>query len=409
MLRRSGLERRTVREWCVRATLASIAIAIGYISMTNSLAEVVKRSDLERAHLIAPKNGRITALVAEKRFLNHPDLGGQAKTRQLAQLALAQDPMAVSAVATLGFQAQLRNDTVAARRLFTYSQLLSRRDLQTQIWAIEDAVARGDVPTALRHYDIALRTTKSAPDLLFPVLAKAIAEPNVRQNLARMLAEKPGWGPQFVTYLANSGGDPDATARFFVELHRVGTVLPSEAVASSVGSLVANGSFDAAWQFYSAVRPGVDRKLSRDPRFSADFTTPSAFDWTPVNDAVVSTSIQRNGRSGIFEFSVPAGAGGTVLKQLQMLPSGGYRFEGHSVGIDQPDQSLPYWIMTCQDGRELGRVSVTRSTEVGGIFAGRFNIPAGCPVQTLALVISASDGIMGSTGQFDRIRLFPAV
>lgn len=78
---------------------------------------------------------------------------------RLARLALRQDPTAVAALATLGLNAQIRGDTNSARRYFAYSDKLSRRSLTTRLWAIEDAVARDDIPAALRNYDVALRTS----------------------------------------------------------------------------------------------------------------------------------------------------------------------------------------------------------------------------------------------------------
>ncbi|MDT9096849.1 hypothetical protein RSW32_26335, partial [Escherichia coli] len=76
--------------------------------------------------------------------------------------------------------AQLHGDVGAARRLFAYGQRLSRRDNSTQLWAIEDAVARNDIPDVLRHYDVALRTSPNLADILYPVLASASADPAIR-------------------------------------------------------------------------------------------------------------------------------------------------------------------------------------------------------------------------------------
>ena len=44
---------------------------------------------------------------------------------------------------------------------------MSRRDLPTQLWLIEENVNRNNVPGALRHYDVALRTSLSSHELLF--------------------------------------------------------------------------------------------------------------------------------------------------------------------------------------------------------------------------------------------------
>lgn len=406
--RRSSFMRRSAKEWGVRGVLALVAVGLGSVSIANSLADVIKENDPARAHLLAPGNGKITALLAEKRLGDAAARHAMSETMQLARLAVRQDPTAVQAVTTLGMQAMMQHNPTMAGRLFTYSQHLSRRDLQTQIWAIEDAVTRGNVPDALRHYDIALRTSKRAPDLLFPVLSKAIANTDVRTGLVAILANRPVWGPQFINYLANSNGSPQVSASLLAHLQHAGVQAPGDAVSAVINGLLTEQAFDLAWRFYASVRPGVDRRRSRNPQFHSDVATPSQFDWTPVNDAGINTSIQRDGQHGIFEFSVPPSVGGTLLTQLQMLPPGRYDLKGHTTGIDQNKQSLPFWIVTCRDGRALGRVEVPNSAQEDGVFSGQVQIPGDCPVQTLAFVARSSDGIAGSAGQVDRVQLSPA-
>lgn len=392
----------------MRSALALLAMGIGYVSISSNFAEIIVLRSPATAHDMAPFNGRVSALAASKHFADQPDPGKQDATRQLALRALRQDATAIPAVVTLGLQAQLRGDLVAARKLFAYSQHLSRRDLQTQMWAIEDSVSRGDIPAVLRHYDIALRTSKTAPDLLFPVMAQALVEPDIRRGLIKVLATQPIWGPAFLTYVSNNRDNPQSLAAFLLGLSRAGVALPSSTVAGALDGLVTSGAFDTAWRFYASIKKGVDPSQSRDPLFKTNLQAPSVFDWMPVNDAGISSSIQRDGDKGVFEFAASPSVGGILLKQMQMLRPGTYRIEGHSTGIDQPPQSAPYWALLCQDGRELGRVEMPKSTEMSGAFSGQFGVPAGCPVQTLVLAARPSDAIAGSTGQIDHVRLFPA-
>lgn len=407
--RRGSFVQRSAKEWGVRGALALVAVGLGSVSIANSLADVIKENDPAGAHVLAPGNGKITALLAEKRLGDATARHSVSETMQLARLAVRQDPTAVQAVTTLGLQAMMQHNPTMARRLFTYSEHLSRRDLQTQIWAIEDAVTRENVADALRHYDIALRTSKRAPGLLFPILTKAIADTDVRTGLVAILAKRPVWGPEFVNYLANSNGSPQVSARFLAQLQHAGVRAPDDAVSAVINGLLTEHAADLAWRFYASVRPGVDRRRSRNSQFSSDVATPSRFDWTPINDAGINTSIQRDGQNGIFEFAVPPSVGGTLLTQLQMLPPGRYDLNGKSAGIDQNKRSLPFWILTCRDGRELGRVEVPNSAQEGGVFSGHMQVPADCPVQTLALVARSSDGVAGSAGQINRVQLSPVI
>lgn len=406
--RRVSRPRRSATEWGVRGALAVAAAGLGTVSVTHSLAYMIRGSAPARAHALAPWDGRITALLSEQ--LSGPDAAPADRRRadDLARLALRQDPTAVPAVATLGINAQVRGDTAAARRIFAYSEKLSRRDLRTRLWAIEDAVGRGDIPGALRNYDIALRTSRIAPDLLFPVLASAISDSDIRRALIATLVQRPAWSEQFLGFVAGTGPDAQATASLFEALPSRGIALPVGAAPALVGRLLAENHVDDAWRFYAALTPDADRRVARDPDFTANLQSPTPFDWIPITDSGVSATLQRGERGGIFDFVVPSNLGGPILRQTQLLPPGEYAIEGRSIGIEQAGNALPYWTLTCPDGRELGRVVVPNSTQANGRFAGRLTVPAGCPVQQLALVARPSEQLSGLTGQIDDIRLRPA-
>src|SRR3546814_13681045 len=101
------------------------------------------------------------------------------------------------------------------------------------------------------------------------------------------------------------------------------------------------------------------------------------------------------------------GNGGPLLQQLQMLPAGDYVLEGHSIGIEQPARSRPYWIVRCQTGGEIGRVELPNSSQAGGRVQRAIRVPAACPVPMLALVARPTADIWGGWGQQDRYNTPP--
>lgn len=412
-MKRSSSARRPARrglsEWLLRGGLAAAAIVIGYSSTTQTLAFALYKANPERAYALAPDDGRIAGELAERIAASNAGSAQRARATRLARKALADDALAVPALTALALNVQLTGNTGAARRLFVHSDALSRRELGTRLWLIEDAVAGNDVAGALRHYDIALRTAKGAPDLLYPVLSEAVADPEIARSLATTLARRPAWSDSFVQYLGGSKTDPAVTAALFRRLATLGYPVPDAAQAGVVNALVTKGAFDDAWRYYASFRTGQPRNRSRDPDFSAQLQTPSAFDWTPVaNDAGVNASMQRTREGGILDFSVPSTVGGVVLQQVQLLPAGRYRLEGVSGGIEQAAASRPYWQLSCMDGRELGRVEMRNSTVENGRFVGEFTVGGGnCPAQVLRLVTRPSSDIGGITGQIDRALLIP--
>jgi hypothetical protein len=407
MVRRASSYKRSSREWGVRAVLALGAAWLGYGAISHTIADRMARRSPEKAYGYAPDNARVKAKLSS--FLSGPEGTAADRTQadKLAIDALRHDPTAVEAVAALGVNAQIRGDAKSAQRLFHYSQSLSRRDLTTQLWMIESAVTKGNIPKAIHHYDIAMRTSRSAPDLLWPVLASALSEPEIRVELARTLARGPVWSDNFIPYIALRAPDTLATADLLARLRRARVPVAADAVVAVISRLIVDRHYDAAWRFYSIGNPAAKRHVSRDARFSTNVATPSAFDWQTINDSGITSSIESRKNGGIFDFAAAPSVGGPILRQIQLMPPGAYQLEGHSAGIEQASGSLPYWTLTCGEGQELGRLTVPNSAQSDGKFAGNFVIPNGCPFQTLTLVARSSDRLAGTSGQIDYAILKP--
>lgn len=396
--------RRSTTEWIVRGTLALAATALGYVSVASTVGYANRASSSESARRLAPWDGRVTAALASRLSGIDGDASDLPRAGRLAHEALRQDPTAIGAVTALGLVDEQSKRGAAAARLFEYSNALSRRDLPTQLWKIESAVSRGDVAGALRHYDIALRTSRHAPDLLFPVLVSAIADPAIRAALVRTFRGRPAWGPLFVEYAASNGPDPHVTSLLFQDFQRGGIRVAPVAQTVLIDTLASRGALDDAWLYYRAVRPNSDRRRSRDPRFDAELSMPTVFDWRIADDSAINGSIQRGDDGGLVDFSAPPGVGGKVVQQLQLLPSGRYRLSGRAANLAALGSDSPYWVATCQNGRELGRINVPGT----GGFSGAIDVPAGCTAQMLMLVLRPSDASGGTTGQIERLEIVPA-
>lgn len=383
----------------IRASLVLITLIGAYFSVTGSMARVVERVDPSRAFAFAEYNGKIAASYANQQFTIAPSADNTSVPIRLATLAMAKDPTAIDAVVVLGQQAMLKNDTERARAYFNYAQVLSRRNLNSHLWAIEEAVTRGDIQEALRHYDMALRTSPRASELLLPNLVASIGEPKIRTGLLKLLSKRPSWEPKFLAAAAADTRDPDAVMVLFDEGVDNGLPISTDMRNKLVSAAVRNGDYFKAWSYYAKSRRGVDRRRSRDPKFTFETYARAPFDWVPSRDSRFSTAILSEQKGGVFDFFVPPGNSGLLLKQLQLLPQGIYRLTGGTKGIEQPQRSLPYWTLRCVHGQELGRVNVPSSHIDNGRFEGTFIVPKGCPVQTLSLMARSSDQIGGISGQ----------
>ena len=211
----AAARRFSAREWAGRLALALFAAVLAVLSVKDALANVIAKVDPATAHRLSPDNALISAKQAKARFAIGELATGESEPERLAREALRRDPTVTDGLTVLGLGAQLREDPVLSQQIFSYSLQLSRRELQARIWAVEDAVDRGDIKTAIDNYDIALRTSKSAPDLFFPTLGSALSEPMVRKALLQKLAGQPVWEKRFVDHVASNSRDPDAAIAFY--------------------------------------------------------------------------------------------------------------------------------------------------------------------------------------------------
>lgn len=395
--------------WTVRGGIAAVCLALAYVSTTQTLAYVIGTSDAQSAHWLSPGDGRLAGALAEQIAVAESGSGPRPGVTQLARQALDNEPLSMSALTALALNTQFSGNTAAARRLFMHSDALSRREFPVRLWLIEDAVGRGDNAGALRQYDIGLRTERGAPPLLFPVLANALANPEIAKSLAATLVAHPPWGDAFVSQLGTAEVDPIARAEFLKRLRKSGYHIPEAAQFGVINTLLSADRINDAWTLYASLHPGARRDRSRDSDFRSQLQTPTAFDWTAVtNDTGVSASIQGSSSGGNFEFATPSTVGGVVLQQTQALPPGQYTLRGISSNIDQPPSSRPYLQLVCEDGRNAGQVDIPNSVTNAGQFSGELAVSASCKVQTLRLVVRPSSAIEGVSGRLVRVMIMPS-
>jgi hypothetical protein len=396
------------RSVAVRFASVGGLAGLGWFILAQTLSQVMTwNGNPAGAYQLAPWDGRNGAALAE--VLATPAVGDYTRASALSETALRDDATAVGAAATLASTAKISGQAAKSDRLFAYAERLSRRNLATQLWEIENSVARGDVTGALRHYDIAFRTNAKARELLFPVLSNATDDPEIRAALVATLSLRPLWSDSFVSYVAAVGPDPRSSSLLFAGLRHAGVMVPRAAQSQLVTTLIARNLYSDAWAAYAAGHPTGSSQHSRDPDFTAAVgdDSPAPFDWVPVTTPVISVSVQRSGTKGLLVFSPGANVAGILAQQLQLLRPGDYHLSGRSIGVDQPEASRPYWTLRCQpDGRDLGRVPLPNSAQGNGTFAGNFRVPLACPLQMLALV-TPSESDSGVSGQIERVELVP--
>lgn len=311
------------------------------------------------------------------------------RTRASLRQAALREPLNAEALATLAALDEYRNDTPRARALFRASEAVSRRNTLAQLWLIEDAVARGDIVGAVRHYNRAMLVSNDARATLIPVLVAASSDPAILREVLPLLARRPLWWKAYMMQLATNGdsaagmaatlratrpniGDPDDVMLAQDILRRMIAIkggkqamLAANRLEKILGSTrgLSNGRFEAAnglLPFAWSLRDEPSIRAYRD-------TVP-------------------NGSTGL-RIVTTSGASGGVAQQLVGLAPGRHIFQGSSGNVSADPTARSAINVSCETGKPLSRFVPPASGAEGQHFRFDFEVPAmDCPLQWVTIV-----------------------
>lgn len=248
------------------------------------------------------------------------------RAEMLARRALLHDPLNVVAARTLGLIAALNEHHAAAQRWFTVAQALSRRDLPTQLWLIEDAVGQGQIDAALQHYVYALNTNRSAEPVLFPILVAASGDPAINRPLAALLRRRPLWWGRFLDTLISTGTFPKGLTTLIVAAHLdTGKSDEQQLAARAIQRLFQIHAEADAFALYRQIS-GDRQDGIRNGDFQRGNPLPP-FDWDLADQADIFATVttgpdDRHPRA--LALTSANGKGGVAAQQLLHVKSGTY-------------------------------------------------------------------------------------
>ncbi|WP_322966087.1 tetratricopeptide repeat protein [Sphingomonas fuzhouensis] len=381
----------------------TLLLALCYAVLRVGLGIVAAATSPSFALKIAPDNAEALVGMSTQAMASlTPD--GIRRSADFARRAYLREPVSAAALRQIGFAVEADGGPDRARPLLRQATALSRRDFETQLWLIEDAVNRGDVAEALRHYDVALRTSKRAPQILFGPLTVATSDPALISPLAQTIARQPPWGNTFLLQAASTSNAPGNMVRLISMLLAAGYPVTPLAIQSLEGRLIQAGDYKDAWALFAAAFPSARRDTIRNPRFQDMVSEGLAFGWSfDVDGSATGVVIDdRNGRR--LGYNAPVGTGGIVARQMLLLPPGTYRLSSTVVSNNHAGDSAPVWRLRCVGQNEnLGAMPLPVVTGAPQHVHALVTV-AGCPAQWLELVLSATDdpdGIAGAVSDID--------
>ena len=389
------------RRWQTGTRIAvALALALAVLGITairSNLAFVLARTSPDLAIRLDPKNAEAASAEAENLLRAHKDRTTRLRAEELAKQALARDPTAASAVRILAIAAAIDGRESDARRFLALSESLSRRDIQTQLMLIEDAVQHNRVDEAVHHYDIALRTSREIRGLLFPVLVQATSQPEVARVLTATLTAKPDWSDAFVDVISRSASDIGSAAAFLAASAQAGAHLPPPAVAILVGRLVDHKQFGAAWRLYLASYPARHQAL-RDRYFAQanQIVSPTWFDWVLYPIEGHAPQVIELPAGTRLRVEAPNGAAGNVARQLLMLVPGRYRIDAQLFNRATDSGAVTIGLTCATNGKVLGVMALPSADVAGRTMSFNTAVPTDCEAQWLDINADGQDAIAGA-------------
>ena len=127
-----------------------------------------------------------------------------AEIQNLAQRALANDPLNARAFRILGQISERTSDEMQTEKLMKAAVERSMLESIAVYWLMRKSFQDQNYKEALRYADILMRTRPQALGYIMPIMGKMAEIPKGSDDLKLLLAENPPWRPQFFAYFPQS-------------------------------------------------------------------------------------------------------------------------------------------------------------------------------------------------------------
>ena len=275
-------------------------------------------------------------------------------------------------------------------RLFGLIERMSRRDLPTQVWLIEERVRRDDIAGALRHYDIALRTGPEASERLFPVLIAATANDGIVGPLTALLRTDPPWRTSYLFTLAQAPPSGRNALRIVQGLISARLAIRPDIMATLTDSVARARDFDSARRLYQLARPGNAGAWSATAASPARSPSrPSNGRWWRGRFDGRTIQFGRAGDGNVSKCVRRAAQAAIVTQQMLVLAPGRYRIGERSGPLAETRPVELYWRIVCvnRSNTVIADVPIARSRPAGAA-APAWQVPASdCAAQLLTLAV----------------------
>lgn len=325
-------------------------------------------------------------------------LGGrQQQATGLARTALADEPMNVAALRTIGLAREQAGDKAGATRIMMLAARLGWRDPFLQLWLLRSYAQQGRYLAALQRAD-ALARTNHLQQVTFPVFMAYLGDPRTALALAREMADRPFWRGIFFYHLLDLPAEQmPNVARFVVDLARVGSPITPAERDIYLTRLIQLGQGATALTYWQADQHARGTSAAGVPWDGGFEHVPprgapvSPFEWQLAANSAGIADIAPGAHGQQLVVSPGHDFSGTAIAQTLALSPGRYRITAQVSG-DAAGAGLR-WTVRCVPGQD--ELPVDTGLTGTGFAGAAFAVPAGCPVQSLSIDIGGGDAASG--------------
>jgi hypothetical protein len=395
------------------ATALALLVAIAFAAVVQvSVAGAFRSRSPQVALSFAPFDAEARAKLAATLTSGSPSPEARQAARNLALDAIRRDPLNPVALRALAFGQDHGTDETRARAadLLLKGQRLSRRDAASQLWLVNFYLQRNDIPRLMRHFDIALRTSSSSQQMLFPLISVAASDQRIANALVERLQDNPSWRQDFAVFLQNPQAPPANAA--YIARRTLDPSAPKDraVIDALVYRFGVTGDYDLAWDVYHGfgLDKGTSRALLRDGNFEAAKAVPP-FGWVLSQDADrwAAREARPDGKGKALRLAAGSGQSGVVAWQLLKLEPGHYTLSGVAGDVPRGAFERPVIAVACAEQERLDTLaSATPAATSDPVKIGlRFDVPPGCPFQRLSIALAGYDGAGDNTPWIDDLEL----
>lgn len=380
--------------WLGRALLVVGGVGLTWLCFVNAVSQTfskvspdtVLRLDEDAPAALAQKVG--VQMVAPRPIKAE---AARAKLRR----SLAGEPLNAKALSYYGATYDKQKMTPASRKYFVLAERVSRRELGAQMAFVFEAAEKRKEEEALARINRLLRTSYSARDRLFPLLANVITRPDGRRAMARYVSKDTPWLADFTTFAIDRGTDPSAVTAWVTGMGGLPNGLKYREVEILLfRALDARRQYSAIADLLPVIK-ATPKGLAQSVAISdAELVTewqPLSWELAEGSGLIVSPVVNDKGDGLAFSISLNGGISGNALRKIVLLAPGKYRLKidqrsGATVnGEPVPVQSS--WEFSCLEGDAAK--SLWRSEGVMARIDQNLTVPTGCRIQQIRLRVRA--------------------